>query len=224
MKPRLVALHGFLGRGADWDAVRAASRRDFDWICPDMFAPGPEDWRAACAFSGKAWLVGYSFGGRMALRWLAEEPERWHGALLLSANPGNFQTDDERRARRETDAAWARAFREEPWAPLMRRWNDQPVLTGGAEPRRGAEDYDRRKLAAAFGEFSVADQFTDVTRLRGSLAWLAGERDPKFVRLLDSMRAAGFPGVFHAVAGAGHRLLHDAPEAVAEALDLEQFH
>jgi pimeloyl-ACP methyl ester carboxylesterase len=33
------------------------------------------------------------------------------------------------------------------------------------------------------------------------------------------MRDTGFPGVFSVVPDAGHRLLHDAPGAVAEALD-----
>jgi len=36
--------------------------------------------------------------------------------------------------------------------------------------------------------------------------------------LLDEMRHTGFPGSFFAVPDAGHRLLHDAPTAVAAAL------
>ena len=44
MKPVILALSGFLGRGADWDAVRAASRADVQWICPDLFAPGDTLW------------------------------------------------------------------------------------------------------------------------------------------------------------------------------------
>ncbi len=219
MKPRLVALHGFLGCGADWNAVRKAVRRDFDWVCPDIFARRAEDWRSAREFSGKAWLVGYSFGGRMALRWMAEDPGRWHGALLLSTNPGNFQTEDERRERRRTDAAWARAFRVEPWEDLMRRWNNQPVLAAGATPLREEALYDREKLALAFEDYSTADQQADVSELSKPLIWMAGERDAKFVRLLHSMRDANFPGAFRIVGDAGHRLLHDAPEIVAEELD-----
>jgi hypothetical protein len=48
---------------------------------------------------------------------------------------------------------------------------------------------------------------------------MAGARDGKFVRLQNQMRDAGFPGTFPVVGEAGHRLLHEAPEAVAGALD-----
>ena len=218
MKLRVVALHGFLGRGADWDAVRAASRAGLEWVCPDLFAPGvaadaPPD------FSGKAWLAGYSFGGRLALRWMERYPGRWHGALLVSVDPGNFQSDAGRAARREADGAWARAFRAEPWGALVARWNAQAVFAGSAAPQREERDFAREKLAAALEECSVAGQFADPLRLGGALAWMAGEMDEKFRALLDRMRDAGFPGVFSAVPGAGHRLLHDAPVAVASALD-----
>lgn len=219
MRMRVVALHGFLGRGGDWGGVRAAMRRDFSWHCPDLFAKEAGGWGAPVWDGGKAWLAGYSFGARLALQWLSEAPQRWHGALLLSANPGNFQTDDERRRRSASDAAWAAAFRSESWDSLIRRWNAQDVLSGGTVPRRMEAYFDRAKLAEALENFSVAGQFTDVSQLEAPLVWLAGERDRKFTGLLDAMRGAGFPGVFNAVPGAGHRLLHDAPLEVARALE-----
>jgi 2-succinyl-6-hydroxy-2,4-cyclohexadiene-1-carboxylate synthase len=198
----VLALHGFLGRGSDWDAVRAASRPAVPWVCPDLFAPGAGEGFRPPPVGGKAWLAGYSFGARLALRMLAEQPERWHGALLVSVDPGNFQDAPARAERRAADARWAHAFREEPWDAVLHRWN-----------------FDRAKLAAALEDFSVADQFTDAAQLPGRLVWLAGGKDRKFAGLLESMRAAGFPGEFFSVPGAGHRLLHEAPEAVAAALD-----
>ena len=218
MKPALVALSGFLGRGADWDAVRAASRADLQWICPDLFAPG-EAWWAPPETEAPCWLAGYSFGARLALSWLQKDPGRWRGALLLSANPGNFQTDAERVARRQSDEAWAAAFENEPWPELLARWDNQPVLADDPASHREEREFDRHQLARALRDFSVADQFTDPLRLPSSLAWMAGERDRKFAGLQTSMRDAGFPGIFLLVADAGHRLLTAAPEAVARALD-----
>lgn len=215
MSVRILALHGFLGRGSDWDRVRAELPQDWTWDCPDMF--GPSGWCAGDAGEG-AWLAGYSFGARLALRLLAEEPGRWRGALLLSCNPGNFQTDAERAARRASDAAWAAAFLHDEWAELLRRWDAQPVLAGGGAPPRAERDFDRAKLADALISMSVADAFTDPVRLPERLAWLAGERDAKFSGMLGRLRASGFPGVFYAVSGAGHRLLPEAPVDVAQAL------
>ena len=219
MKTRIVALHGFLGQGSDWDMVRAATHADLEWITPDLFAPGAPVIGDPPSFDGKAWLAGYSFGGRLALRWMMREPQRWRGALLLSVNPGNFQTDAQREERRKSDEAWAKAFRTEPWDELMVRWNAQEVFAGGDAPRREERDFNRAKLADALEKFSVADDFTDTLRLEGGLVWMAGESDAKFRGLLDGMRLAGFRGSFIIVPRAGHRLLSDVPEVVAAALD-----
>jgi 2-succinyl-6-hydroxy-2,4-cyclohexadiene-1-carboxylate synthase len=213
----LIALHGFLGRGRDWDAVRAKSECGLEWICPDLFAAGASF--EPPVVDGPCWLAGYSFGARLALSWMQREPQRWSGALLLSANPGNFQSDQERAARRAADDRWAEAFRQDPWNDVLDRWNAQDVLAGGTTPLRTESDYDRAKLSAALRDLSVAGQFTDPMRLPSNLVWMAGERDGKFVTLQASMRDAGFPGTFPRVEGAGHRLLVEAPDAVAAALD-----
>jgi 2-succinyl-6-hydroxy-2,4-cyclohexadiene-1-carboxylate synthase len=218
MTGRLIALHGFLGCGRDWNAVRAKSACGLEWICPDLFAAGNASFEPP-ALNGPCWLLGYSFGARLALSWMQREPERWSGALLLSVNPGNFQSDQERAVRRAADDRWAEAFRQDPWNDVLDRWNAQDVLAGGAVPWRAESDYDRAKLSAALREFSVAGQFTDPLRLPSNLVWMAGERDGKFVALQASMRDAGFPGTFPLVEGAGHRLLIEAPDAVAAALD-----
>lgn len=219
MSTKVVALHGFLGCGADWEQVRAATKSEVHWICPDLFAADGTESFAAPAFEGKAWLAGYSFGARLALRWLTGQPDRWHGALLLSVNPGNFQNDAQREARRRTDRAWARDFRDGSWDVVVTKWNAQDLFAGSAQPVREEKNFDRAKLAAALEDFSVADQFTDTMRLAGDYVWMAGEGDAKFRALLDEMRHAGFPGSFFAVPDAGHRLLHDAPREVAAALD-----
>jgi 2-succinyl-6-hydroxy-2,4-cyclohexadiene-1-carboxylate synthase len=218
VKSTVIALPGFLGCSGDWDAVRHASRANVDWLCLDPFGPD--------AFSfdppqtdGPCWLAGYSFGARLALLWLQKDPARWRGALLLSANPGNFQNDAERAARRQADEEWAQSFEKDAWSEVLARWNAQAVLAGRPAPRREEAAFDRAKLAAALRDFSAADQFTDPLRLPPRLTWMAGERDGKFVGLQTSMREAGFPGTFLVVDEAGHRLLTEVPDAVAAAFD-----
>lgn len=218
MSGRVVALHGFLGNGRDWDAVRAESKCGLDWTCPDLFSPGASSFEPPDT-NGPCWLAGYSFGARLALNWLQREPERWSGALLLSVNPGNFQSDEERTARRISDDNWAEAFLNDAWNELLLRWNSQDVLSGTVALPRRESDYDRVKLSAALRKHSVSGQFTDPLRLPDHIVWMAGARDRKFVNLQTAMRDAGFPGDFFPVEGAGHRLLIEAPSAVAAALD-----
>lgn len=217
MKKTIVALHGFLGQASDWDEVRAATKSDVIWICPDLFAPGADTF-APPGIEGPCWLAGYSFGARLALRWMQNEPDRYPGALLLSVDPGNFQSDDRRDARRAADEAWSARFRGESWDDLTAAWNAQEIFGGQASPQRRESDFDRQKLALALAKFSVADQFADPLRLPSRITWLAGSRDGKFCALLDDMRNAGFPGSFLRIGAAGHRLLSEAPEAVAAAL------
>jgi 2-succinyl-6-hydroxy-2,4-cyclohexadiene-1-carboxylate synthase len=218
VKAAIVALHGFLGKGSDWDAVRAASKSDLRWVCPDLFAAGDTDFSPP-AVGGPCWLAGYSFGARLALRWMQEAPGRYLGALLLSANPGNFQSEAERASRRDSDADWALRFCTDPWSKLTGRWDAQDIFGGRPGPVRAEPDFGRDKLARALRELSVADQFTDPLRLPSRITWLAGSRDAKFCALLDEMHNAGFPGSFLRIEGAGHRILSDAPDAVAAALD-----
>jgi len=218
VKKRIVALHGFLGKGSDWDPVRAATRSDVDWIFLDLFSAGAASF-APPAVEGPCWLAGYSFGARLALRWMQDAPDHYRGALLLSVNPGNFQTDKERTARRTSDENWASRFSGDSWDDLLRDWDAQGVFGGRPGLPRLETDFDRAKLATALTKFSVGDQFTDPLRLPSRIAWLAGSRDAKFCALLDNMRNAGFPGSFLRIEGAGHRLLSDAPQAIAAALD-----
>ena len=218
MKPTIIALHGFLGRGSDWDAVRAASKSALDWQYPDLFSSGPSALDAPVT-DRPCWLAGYSFGARLALRWMQAAPDRYLGALLVSANPGNFQTDNERATRRAADKNWAGKFGRQPWSEVIDEWNAQQILAADAAPVRHENDFDREKLCSALEGFSVASQFTDPLHLPSRLIWLAGTRDGKFCALLDDMRRAGFPGAFLRVDDAGHRLLHAAPGAVAAALD-----
>ena len=217
MNAPIIALHGFLGRGTDWDAVRAATKVDLNWICPDVFAANgsfdPPETDRPC------WLAGYSFGARLALRWMEEAPGRYLGALLVSANPGNFQTDEQSTARKASDLVWAEKFLAGPWGEVTGAWDRQQVFASDPAVERKEDEFDRVKLAAALEDFSVAGQFTDPLKLPSRLMWLAGTEDTKFCLLLDDMRMAGFPGTFLRVEDAGHRLLYSAPEAVAAALD-----
>ena len=74
MKPRVVALPGFLGRGSDWDQVRANSKCGVEWICANLFTPGAASFDPP-ELEGPCWLAGYSFGARLALRWMQDAPD-----------------------------------------------------------------------------------------------------------------------------------------------------
>jgi len=217
----LIALHGNLGRvddwaGLGWENVRAVdlwahAHRSFDEfadvLAERITAPGE-----------RPWLVGYSLGGRLALHALASHPDRWSGAVVVSAHPG-LRSETEREARRAADEAWARRAETLPWAEFLREWDAQAVLADSAPPAGREELASRREAVAdAFRNWSLgrqADLRPALGRFERPVLWLTGEGDAKFRRLGEEM-AERMPRCRHGVAeGWGHRV---PAAAIAEAV------
>lgn len=181
-------LSGFLGLPRDWD-----------------FLPWPHN-----PDEGDV-LLGYSMGGRLALRLL--EQQRFAKAIIVSA--GLNAPDPARRAR---DEEWARRFERDDWPSLMRDWNAQPVFGGHALDRR-EEDYDRRELARQLREWSPA--VLPPPRLESietPLLWIAGERDAKYVDIAREAVARLPHAELWICPGAGHRVPWEQPEVFIERL------
>jgi 2-succinyl-6-hydroxy-2,4-cyclohexadiene-1-carboxylate synthase len=175
-------LSGFLGLPSDWD-----------------FLPWPHS-----PSEGDV-LLGYSMGGRLALRLL--EAERFRCAIIVSA--GLNAPDDDRRRR---DEEWARRFESGDWTSLMRDWNTQPVFGGHALERR-EEDYDRAELARQLREWSQA--VLPPPRLESietPVLWIAGERDAKYVEIAKRAVVRLPNAELWICPDAGHRVPWEQPE------------
>ncbi len=176
-------LSGFLGLPSDWD-----------------FLPWPHS-----PTEGDV-LLGYSMGGRLALRLL--ESQRFRCAIIVSA--GLNAPDDERRRR---DEEWARRFESDDWPSLMRDWNAQPVFGGHALDRR-EEDYDRAELARQLREWSPA--VLPPPRLEAietPVLWIAGERDANYVEIARRAVARLPNAEMWICPDSGHRVPWEQPQA-----------
>jgi 2-succinyl-6-hydroxy-2,4-cyclohexadiene-1-carboxylate synthase len=191
---RLIALHGFLGRAADWN-VLAAHLPGVEIEALDLWKvlgdAGASDWASASAALDRAladaglggevpragndsprpvFVIGYSFGARLALgsRLLSSPPGAARGCCLVSGNPGFADTDAVgRAARRASDEAWARRILEEPEEALWQAWDSQAVFAGSAEPAgRRHLPAPRELLARALAACSLAVQPDLRSRLR----------------------------------------------------------
>jgi 2-succinyl-6-hydroxy-2,4-cyclohexadiene-1-carboxylate synthase len=176
------ALPGFLGLQSDWD-----------------FLPWPHDGER-----GEI-LLGYSMGGRLALRLL--EQQRFEKAIIVSA--GLNAPDEDRRKR---DDAWARRFETEPWSTLIGDWNAQPVFGGHALDRH-ERDYDRHELARQLRELSPAVlPAPSLERIETPVLWIAGERDEKYVAIARTAVERLPHAELWICPDAGHRVPWEQPD------------
>lgn len=193
----LICLHGFLGRGADWDLLREAG---FDVLAPSLFAGDSLD--SVRPNSGDI-LLGYSMGARLVLQLM--QTHRVAKAVLISAGIATPEP-----GRQELDETWARRFESsEPWESLMDAWNRQSVFAGRANPlTRNEADYDRNKLAAALRE----PRHLHLAGISVPTLWVAGEDDVKY---RDAARRAAdhLPNAeFWPCPGAAHRVPWEQPQ------------
>jgi 2-succinyl-6-hydroxy-2,4-cyclohexadiene-1-carboxylate synthase len=209
----IVALHGFLGEGSDWDFLREAG---FDVVTPPLDAIPP---------SGDV-LLGYSLGGRLALQALLAGAD-YRCAVLVSTGLG-IEGEAEREHRRLADEQWARRFEADDWATVMRDWNGQPVFGGHVLPR---SEQPRAPLVQALRAWSPGVLPPAGPRLHelGTPAlWIAGSRDARYVAECSRGAALMPIGRVEIVEGAGHRVPWEAPEAFIERLrlflDEQQLH
>jgi 2-succinyl-6-hydroxy-2,4-cyclohexadiene-1-carboxylate synthase len=237
MPTTVVLLHGFAGTGRAWDPVVARLDPErYTALAPDLRGHGAaRDARpvsfAACAADVLAAapdcfdLCGYSMGGRIALHVALTAPERIERLLLVATTAG-IEDAGARAARRADDEALA-AFAETAGIERFAdRWAAQPLFAGTPPDaaRIWREDLlrnDPRALAAALrgvGTGAMAPLWERLSELTMPTTVLAGERDAKFVALGERLAAALPRGELVVVAGAGHGLPREAPDAIAAVL------
>jgi 2-succinyl-6-hydroxy-2,4-cyclohexadiene-1-carboxylate synthase len=221
----LWCLHGFLGRAADWDGLRAAWPDDLPPLrCVSLFAAmGPDESlegfgtrfaRAVAAEDAAPVLLGYSLGGRLALHALLAQPGLWRGAVLISTHLG-LPDPGARHDRRASDAAWADRFRAQPWETVLEEWNRREVFRGRVQPLdRPAAPYDRNALGQALEAWSLGNQAylaPRLTSLAMPILWIAGADDHRYVAQGNLAVAHGARIELRCAPRAAHRVPWETP-------------
>lgn len=228
-------IHGNLGTPGDWEPVLqtglipapvcSISLVDFFGTPVSLAEDGKKLGRFILEKDPSPILCAYSLGGRLALHALLEFPGRWKGAILPGAHTG-LQEESEKAARREKDKNWANLLKHNPWDSFLNEWNSQPVFQGGKNiPRPDPTEKEVLFWSHAFEKWSTGDQknllptlITTQEHTPCPLLFISGAEDAKFTTFYRSI-IPQIACAHHAVIPyAGHRLLEDAPEELAAAL------
>ena len=235
----MLFLHGFMGRSGDWDGISTGLDRRFFRIAVDLPGHGASSGMPPASYTiggaarcvlevlegagvGRATIVGYSMGGRLALYLALRHPDRCAGLFLESASPG-LEGVEERAARRRADEEKAARleggdfpgflhdwYRQPLFAPLAR---DEGLLRQTVEDKRRNDPAELARALRGMGTGSQPSLWNELPDLRVPALTVAGGLDGKFVgisRRMASINPEMRPAV---VPGAGHNVHAEAPGA-----------
>ncbi len=213
-------------RGETWGPVLARVRRRYRTATVEFDEPTLAASLAAIRRAGRGGvLVGYSMGGRLALRAAIAEPSAYRALVLLGATPG-IENERKRAARRQADDELADWMERAPIAAVVDHWENQRVFETQwrdlvDRQRRGRLSHEPTKLAAmlrATGQGVLPPVWDELEKLRMPVLAVAGESDDRYAQIAQRMTEALPAGRAAIIRRAGHAAHLEQPDAFSDLL------
>jgi 2-succinyl-6-hydroxy-2,4-cyclohexadiene-1-carboxylate synthase len=222
----VLFIPGFMQRGDAWRPVAQLLPERYPSVLLDhrehSFEGRLREIADAAAGRSRSVLVGYSLGGRLALRAVLRDPSRYAGLIIVSATAG-IDEPAARSARAEADerlAAWMEAA---PIADVVGIWERQPLFADQSdalveEQRAGRLSHDPAALALLLrtaGQGVLEPVWHELMRLELPVLAIAGNRDDGYVRAARRIADTAPHGRAAVVEEAGHAAHLQRPDEVA---------
>ena len=236
----LVLVHGFTGSVRSWDGVWPALSARANLVALDVIGHGrsaapaePErytfdgfvrDLEAILDTLGhaRADVLGYSMGGRLALYFAVQRPQRVRRLILESASPG-IADPDERERRRAADAGLAQRILQDGIPAFVADWERQPLLAAGprvseaVKAAQHAQRLDNRALGLAnslrgMGAGQQPPVWARLNELDLPVWLIVGALDARYVAVAQHMRQRLPRAEVAVVSAAGHTVHIDRPD------------
>lgn len=238
----LLLLHGFSGRGADWEPIIARLADRFECIAVDLpghglteLPPDPARYRieaaaadlaALLAQTGPAHVLGYSMGGRLALYLGRYHAEGVRSLWLESASPG-LRSEADRADRRRADEALAARIIADGISAFVAYWESLPLWDSQrdlpevmrANQRAARLANDAAGLAGSLRGMGTGVQpslWDELSGLPMPVHIAAGARDAKFSAIAEAMVGAMSGTSLWIAPGVGHNIHLEMPDAFAD--------
>src|SRR4051794_22695077 len=218
----VLFIPGFMQRGDAWRPVAELLPERYPSRLLDHAEHSFEGRMAEIAGAGAEFLVGYSLGGRLALRAALRSPEAYRGVVLVGATAG-IEEGPMRVQRAEADeklASWMEAM---PIEDIVALWERQPLFADQAEAlvdeqRPGRLSQDQRSLALLLrtaGQGTLDPVWDELHSFELPLLAIAGARDDGYSAAAKRMASVAPNARAAIVEEAGHAPQLQQPAEVA---------
>lgn len=231
---RATLVHGFAQTGMCWGGVPAVLEScGFDVASFDAPGHGANASLSLDLLQTGEWLaneggqgtyIGYSMGARMCLHTALLRPDVVDRLILISGT-GGIEDPVERAARQASDDALALRIESTSIESFVDEWLSGPLfehLAPNAQMRTERLRNTPAGLAQSLRNVGTGMQepmWSALRRMQMPVLVLAGELDPKFAALGERLATCiGTNATLHIVAGAGHTVHLEAPDAMAALL------
>jgi 2-succinyl-6-hydroxy-2,4-cyclohexadiene-1-carboxylate synthase len=218
----VLFIPGFMQRGDAWRPVAELLPERYPSTMLDHSEHSFEGRLREIEQSGADVLVGYSLGGRLALRAALRSPQSY-GAVVLVGSTAGIDEGPLRVARAEADeklASWMEAM---PIEDIVGLWERQPLFADQPDAlveaqRPGRLSQDPRSLALLLrtaGQGVLEPVWHDLRSLELPLLAIAGTRDDGYTRAAKRIASTAPNGRLAVVEEAGHAPQLQRPDEVA---------
>jgi 2-succinyl-6-hydroxy-2,4-cyclohexadiene-1-carboxylate synthase len=221
MNPLVAFLPGFAQRADAWASVAELVGQKYRSLAVD-FSTWTFDGRLreiADRVDDGDVVVGYSMGGRLALKAALRRPDKF-GALVLVGTSAGIEDDEARADRRSADEGLADWMEQHTIEEFAERWEAQPVfatqspeLVSAQRPGRLAhEPAQLARLLRSAGQGMFEPVWHDLERIDSPVLAIAGELDTKYADASFRIAERVKHGRARLVPGAGHAPQLERPE------------
>jgi 2-succinyl-6-hydroxy-2,4-cyclohexadiene-1-carboxylate synthase len=207
----VLFIPGFMQRGDAWRPVAELLPERYPSTMLEHAEHSFEGRLAEILSSGARVPVGYSLGGRLALRAVLRSPESFAAIVLVGSTPG-IEEAPLRAARAEGDerlASWIEAASMEDVVSL---WERQPLFADQSDAlveaqRPGRLSQDQRSLALLLrtaGQGVLQPVWHELSQLELPVLAIAGARDDGYVRAAKRIASTAPRGRAAIIEEAGH--------------------